>query len=70
MGADQARHSSENRPEWTITGLANLCLGGVTVPIYTTLTAEQIGIHRGQRRGIRGRSTAYQYQKIAPFLPR
>jgi long-chain acyl-CoA synthetase len=33
---------SENRPEWVITDLANLCLGGVTVPIYTSLVPEQI----------------------------
>jgi len=33
---------SENRPEWVITDFANLCLGGITVPIYTTLVAEQV----------------------------
>lgn len=33
---------SENRPEWVITDLANLCLGGITVPIYTSLVPEQI----------------------------
>jgi len=33
---------SENRPEWVMTDLANLCLGGITVPIYTSLTPEQI----------------------------
>lgn len=33
---------SENRPEWLITDLANLCLGGITVPIYPTLVSEQI----------------------------
>jgi len=33
---------SENRPEWTITDLAALCLGAVTVPIYTSLVADQI----------------------------
>jgi long-chain acyl-CoA synthetase len=33
---------SDNRPEWVITDLANLCLGGITVPIYTSLVAEQI----------------------------
>jgi len=32
---------SENRPEWVMTDLANLCLGGVTVPIYTSLVPEQ-----------------------------
>lgn len=33
---------SENRPEWVMTDLANLCLGGVTVPIYTSLVPDQI----------------------------
>jgi long-chain acyl-CoA synthetase len=32
---------SENRPEWTITDFAALSLGAVTVPIYSTQTAEQ-----------------------------
>jgi len=33
---------SGNRPEWAITDFANLCLGGVTVPVYTSLMPEQI----------------------------
>lgn len=33
---------SENRPEWVITDIASLCLGGITVPIYTSLVPEQI----------------------------
>jgi long-chain acyl-CoA synthetase len=33
---------SENRPEWVISDIANLCLGGITVPIYTSLIPEQI----------------------------
>jgi len=32
---------SENRPEWTITDFAVLSLGAVTVPIYSTQTADQ-----------------------------
>jgi len=32
---------SENRPEWPIADMASLLLGAVTVPLYTTLTAEQ-----------------------------
>jgi long-chain acyl-CoA synthetase len=32
---------SENRPEWPIADIATLLLGAVTVPLYTTLTAEQ-----------------------------
>jgi len=32
---------SENRPEWPVADFASLLLGAVTVPLYTTLTAEQ-----------------------------
>jgi long-chain acyl-CoA synthetase len=32
---------SENRPEWPIADMATLLIGAVTVPLYTTLTAEQ-----------------------------
>jgi len=32
----------ENRPEWLMTDYATLAAGGVTVPLYPTLTAEQI----------------------------
>ena len=33
---------SENRPEWVIADHADLCLGAITVPIYTSLVPEQI----------------------------
>ena len=33
---------AENGPDWVMTDFANLCLGGVTVPIYTSLMPEQI----------------------------
>jgi len=33
---------SENRPEWVMADLAHMCLGAVTVPIYTSLVPEQI----------------------------
>jgi long-chain acyl-CoA synthetase len=38
---DRVAILSENRPEWTITDFAALALGSVTVPIYSTQTAEQ-----------------------------
>ncbi len=33
---------SENRPEWVMCDMANLCLGAITVPVYTTLVPEQV----------------------------
>jgi long-chain acyl-CoA synthetase len=32
---------SENRPEWTMADFASICQGGITVPVYATLVAEQ-----------------------------
>jgi long-chain acyl-CoA synthetase len=33
---------ADNSPFWVMTDVANLCIGGITVPIYTSLTPEQI----------------------------
>ena len=33
---------SETRPEWVMTDIATLCLGGITVPIYAYLVPEQV----------------------------
>lgn len=38
---DRVAILSENRPEWTITDFAALAIGAVTVPIYSTQTADQ-----------------------------
>ncbi|MFZ0959163.1 MAG: long-chain fatty acid--CoA ligase, partial [Candidatus Sulfotelmatobacter sp.] len=38
---DRVAILSENRPEWPAADMATLLLGAVTVPLYTTLTAEQ-----------------------------
>jgi long-chain acyl-CoA synthetase len=38
---DRVAILSENRPEWTMADFATVFLGAVTVPIYSTLTAEQ-----------------------------
>lgn len=39
---DRVAILSENRPEWAVADLAALSLGAITVPIYTTLTAQEI----------------------------
>lgn len=39
---DRVAVLSENRPEWAVADLAILALGGVNVPLYTTLPAPQI----------------------------
>lgn len=40
---DRVAVLSENRPEWATAEFGTLLLGGVVVPIYPTLTAEQSG---------------------------
>ena len=40
---DRVAIVSENRWEWPVTDFAVLALGAVDVPMYTTLTAEQVG---------------------------
>jgi len=39
---DRVAILSENRPEWTIADFACLLIGTVVVPVYTTLTGEQV----------------------------
>ena len=39
---DRVALLSENRPEWAITDLATLAGGGVTVPMFSTLTSAQV----------------------------
>src|SRR3984885_14986919 len=40
---DRVAILSENRWEWAVTDFATLAIGGVDVPLYPTLTPEQIG---------------------------
>src|SRR6185503_4560564 len=40
---DRVAILSENRWEWPVTDFAVMAMGGVDVPLYPTLTPEQIG---------------------------
>ena len=40
---DRVALLSENRPEWAITDFGSLKVGAVTVPMFSTLTAAQVG---------------------------
>ncbi|MCX6570165.1 MAG: long-chain fatty acid--CoA ligase [Candidatus Aminicenantes bacterium] len=61
---------SENRPEWTMTDLATLCAGGLTVPIYTTLVREQIRyIIDDSDATVVVVSNADHWKKIEPLRP-
>jgi long-chain acyl-CoA synthetase len=56
---------SENRPAWTVTDFANLCLGGITVPIYTTVVSEGVKyIINDSDARIVVVSTAGQWKKV------
>src|SRR5271165_478963 len=62
---DRVAILSENRPEWTITDFAALALGAVTVPIYSTQTAEQTAfILNDSRARIVAVSTKSQLEKV------
>src|SRR5689334_18797785 len=39
---DRVAILSENRPEWAYADLATLCAAAVDVPVYPTLTADQL----------------------------
>jgi len=62
---DRVAILSENRPEWQIADFAILLSGAVTVPIYATLTGEQISFllrHSGAKTAFV--STAAQLAKL------
>ena len=63
--ADRVAILSENRPEWAMVDFASLLLGAVVVPIYPTLTAEQIA-HMLRDSGTRAIfvSTREQLEKV------
>ncbi len=61
---------SETRPEWVITDIANLCLGGITVPIYAYLVPEQVKyIIDNSDAKIVVVSTHEQWQKLESIRP-
>lgn len=62
---DRVAILSENRPEWTTIDFAALALGAVTVPIYSTQTAEQTAfILNDSGARIVAVSTKHQLEKV------
>ncbi|HZY62254.1 MAG TPA: long-chain fatty acid--CoA ligase [Edaphobacter sp.] len=56
---------SENRWEWAVTDFATLAIGGVDVPLYPTLTADQIGyMLRDSGAKVAVVSSREQYEKL------
>jgi long-chain acyl-CoA synthetase len=63
---DRVAILSENRWEWAVTDFATLAIGGVDVPLYPTLTPEQIGYmlrDSGAKAAVL--SSREQYDKLA-----
>jgi long-chain acyl-CoA synthetase len=62
---DRVAIVSENRWEWPVTDLATLAIGGVDVPLYPTLTPEQIGyMLRDSGAKVAVVSSQEQYEKL------
>src|SRR5271154_2109882 len=62
---DRVAILSENRWGWAVTDFATLSMGGVDVPLYSTLTAEQIGyMLRDSGAKVAVVSTTEQYEKL------
>lgn len=58
---------SENRPEWALTDLAAQCLGIATVPIYPSLTSEEVAyILRDSGAKVLALSGRHQLDKLPP----
>jgi long-chain acyl-CoA synthetase len=66
---DRVAILSENRPEWSTADFATLLLGGVTVPVYATLTPEQTAYTlRDSGASVVFVSTEHQLSKIQTIL--
>ena len=62
---DRVAILSENRWEWPVTDFATLAIGAVDVPLYPTLTAEQIGyMLRDSEAKVAVVSSLEQYEKV------
>ncbi len=62
---DRVAILSENRWEWPVSDFAILAFGGVDVPLYATLTPDQVGyMLRDSEAKVAILSTAEQYQKL------
>src|SRR6202453_5456817 len=62
---DRVAILSENRWEWAVTDFAALALGAVDVPLYPTLTPEQIGFMlRDSGSKVVVMSSHEQYEKL------
>ena len=62
---DRVALLSENRPEWAITDFGSLKVGAVTVPMFSTLTAAQVGyILKDSGSKIICVSTSRQLEKV------
>jgi long-chain acyl-CoA synthetase len=62
---DRVAILSENRWEWAVTDFATLAIGGVDVPLYPTLTPEQIGFMlRDSGSKVVVMSSHEQYEKL------
>ena len=67
---DRVAILSENRPEWSTADFAILLLGAVTVPVYSTLTAQQTAYTlRDSGASVVFVSTEHQLRKIQAILP-
>jgi long-chain acyl-CoA synthetase len=66
---DRVAILSENRPEWPTADMATLALKAVTVPLYTTLTAEQNAfVLKDSGCRVLFLSSDQHLQKILPIL--
>jgi long-chain acyl-CoA synthetase len=62
---DRVAILSENRWEWQVTDFAVLAIGGVDVPLYSTLTPEQVGyMLRDSSAKVAVVSSKEQYEKL------